>query len=393
MARIILEEGKEKKILNFYPNVFKDEIHSINGTVKNGDIVDVCMKDLRFIARGYVTEETSAFVRILTVKEETVDAKFILGKIKNAYDKRRHLAEETNCVRAFYSEADGIPGLIIDKFDKYISVQFRNSGIDSMRQEIINAIKKVFKPKGIYERSDVESRTIEGVEQKTGVIYGVIPEKIVMEDNGLKYTIDIVDGQKTGFFLDQRDSRKFIRPYINEQTRFLDVFSSSGGFSIAALKEGAKKVVAVDKEPHALYLCNENYKLNEFEGDFSTAEGDAFMLLKTMAERGDKYDIITLDPPSLVKKRIDVHRGRDFFYDLCNQSFKMLDKGGVLGVITCAYHLSLQDLIEVTRMAASANGKLLQVVGVNYQPEDHPWILHIPESLYLKALWVKVVEN
>ncbi|MGL4253934.1 MAG: class I SAM-dependent rRNA methyltransferase, partial [Fusobacteriaceae bacterium] len=239
MARIILEEGKEKKILNFYPNVFKDEIHSINGTVKNGDIVDVCMKDLRFIARGYVTEETSAFVRILTVKEETVDAKFILGKIKNAYDKRRHLAEETNCVRAFYSEADGIPGLIIDKFDKYISVQFRNSGIDSMRQEIINAIKKVFKPKGIYERSDVESRTIEGVEQKTGVIYGVIPEKIVMEDNGLKYTIDIVDGQKTGFFLDQRDSRKFIRPYINEQTRFLDVFSSSGGFSIAALKEGA----------------------------------------------------------------------------------------------------------------------------------------------------------
>ncbi|MGL5962969.1 MAG: class I SAM-dependent rRNA methyltransferase [Fusobacteriaceae bacterium] len=393
MARIILEDGKEKKIVNFYPNVFKDDIHSINGTVKNGDIVDVCMKDLRFIARGYVTEGTSAFVRVLTVKEETIDSKFILAKIKNAYEKRKHLAEETNCVRAFYSEADGIPGLIIDKFDKYISVQFRNSGIDFLRQDIINAIKKVFKPKGIYERSDVENRTIEGVEQKTGVIYGEIPEKIVMEDNGLKYTIDIVDGQKTGFFLDQRDSRKFIRPYINKNTRFLDVFSSSGGFSMAALKEGAKKVVAVDKAPHALYLCNENYKLNEFEGDFSTAEGDAFMLLKTMAERKDKYDIITLDPPSLVKKRLDVHRGRDFFYDLCNQSFKMLENGGILGVITCAYHLSLQDIIEVTRMAASANGKLLQVVGVNYQPEDHPWILHIPESLYLKALWVKVVEN
>lgn len=393
MARIILEEGKEKKIRNFYPNVFKDDIHSINGTVKNGDIVDVCMRDLRFIARGYVTEGTSAFVRILTVKEEPIDKDFLLGKIKNAYEKRKHLLNETNCVRAFYSEADGIPGLIIDKFDKYISVQFRNSGIDTFRQEIINAIKKVFKPKGIYERSDVENRTLEGVDQKTGVIYGVIPDRIVMEDNGLKYYIDIVDGQKTGFFLDQRESRKVIRPYINENTRFLDVFSSSGGFSIAALKSGAKKVVAIDKEPHALELCRENYALNEFSNDFSTAEGDAFMLLKTMAERGDKYDIITLDPPSLVKRRIDVPRGRDFFYDLCNQSFKMLDKGGILGVITCAYYISLQDLIEVTRMAASANGKLVQVVATNYQPEDHPWILHVPETLYLKALWVKVVEN
>lgn len=393
MARVILEDGKEKKIQNFYPNVFKDDIAYTQGTIKNGDIVDVTMKDLTFIGRGYVTEGTSAYVRILTHKEEEVNKEFLLRKIKGAYEKRKHLLAETNCVRAFYSEADGIPGLIIDKFDKYISVQFRNSGIDSLRQEIINVIKKVFKPKGIYERSDVENRTLEGVEQKTGVIYGEIPERIVMEDNGLKYYIDIVDGQKTGFFLDQRESRKFIRPYINENTRFLDIFSSSGGFSVAALKEGAKKVVAVDKAPHALTLCNENYTLNEFTNEFSTGEGDAFMLLKTMAERGDKYDIITLDPPSLVKKRVDVPRGRDLFYKLCNNSFKILETGGILGVITCAYHISLQDLIEVTRMAASANGKLLQVVGVNYQPEDHPWILHVPETLYLKALWVKVVEN
>lgn len=393
MARVILEEGKEKKLLNFYPNVFKDDIQSVQGNPKNGEIVDVCMRDLKFVGRGYVTEGTSAYVRILTHKEETVDKEFIQAKIKRAYEKRKHILDETNCVRAFYSEADGIPGLIIDKFDKYISVQFRNSGIDTFRQEIINAIKKIFKPKGIYERSDVENRTIEGVEQKTGVIYGEIPERIIMEDNGLKYYIDIVEGQKTGFFLDQRDSRKFIRKYINNQTRFLDVFSSSGGFSIAALKEGANKVIAIDKEPHALKLCHENYQLNEFENNFNTSEGDAFMLLKTMAERGDKYDIITLDPPSLVKKRIDVPRGRDLFYDLCNQSFKMLETGGILGVVTCAYHISLQDLIEVTRMAASKNNKLIQVIGVNYQPEDHPWILHVPETLYLKALWIKVVEN
>lgn len=391
MAKIILERGKEKKIQNFYPNVFKDEIKNIIGEVKNGDIVDVCTEDMTFIARGYITDSTSSFVRVLTTKDEKIDKDFFLKKIREAYKKREHLFNETNCVRAFYSEGDGIPGLIIDKFEKYVSVQFRNSGIESFRQEIINVIKKVMKPKGIYERSDVENRTHEGVEQKTGIIFGEIPERIVMEDNGLKYNIDIVEGQKTGFFLDQRESRKFIRKYLDNSKKFLDVFSSSGGFSIAALKEGCKKVVAIDKDAHALELCRENYELNGFQNEFETLEGDAFLLLKTLAGRGEKYDVITLDPPSLIKKKTELYKGRDFFMELCEESFKLLNEGGILGVITCAYHISLQDLIEVTRMAASKNGKLLQVIGVNYQPEDHTWLLHVPETLYLKALWVRVV--
>ena len=393
MAKVILISGKEKKIVNFYPNVFKDEVKTIVGDIKNGDVVDVCSADGAFVGRGYVTDSTSAFVRVLTTKDEKIDKNFILEKIRRAYKKREHLFNETNCVRAFFSEGDGIPGLIIDKFEKYVSVQFRNSGVEAFRQEIINSIKKVMKPKGIYERSDVENRTLEGVEQKTGVIFGEIPERVIMEDNGLKYNIDIIDGQKTGFFLDQRDSRKFIRKYLNKDTRFLDVFSSSGGFSMAALKEGCKKVIAIDKEPHALELCRENYALNEYTGDFVTMEGDAFLLLKTLVGRGEKFDVITLDPPSLIKRKADIHKGRDFFFDLCDDSFKLLSDNGILGIITCAYHISLQDLIEVTRMAASKNGKLLQVIGINYQPEDHPWILHVPETLYLKALWVKVVEN
>ena len=391
MGQVILLKGKEKKIENFYPNVFKDEIKAILGEAKTGDVVDVLRDDMKFVGRGYVTEGTSAFVRVLTTKDEKIDKDFIYNKIKTAYDKRKHLAEETNCARMFFSEGDGIPGLVIDKFEKYISIQFRNSGVEAFRQEIINAVKKYMKPKGIYERSDVENRVHEGVEEKTGIIYGKIPAEIIMEDNGLKYIIDIANGQKTGFFLDQRDSRKFIRPYLNDKTRFLDVFSSSGGFSMAALKENCAKVTAIDKEPYALELCKRNYEVNGFTGDFETLEGDAFMLLKTLVGRNAKYDVITLDPPSLIKKKIDIKRGRDFFFELCDSSFKLLEKGGILGVITCAYHMGLQDLLEVTRMAASNNGKMVQVIGINYQPEDHPWILHIPETLYLKALWVKVV--
>ncbi|EFE85676.1 class I SAM-dependent rRNA methyltransferase [Fusobacterium periodonticum] len=394
MSKIIVKKDKEQKILNFYPNVYKDEIKEIIGTVKTGDIVDIITSDMKFLARAYVTEGTSAFARVLTTKDEKIDKKFIFEKIKNAYEKRKHLLDETNSFRAFYSEADYIPGLIIDKFDKYVSIQFRNSGVEVFRQDVIEAVKKYLKPKGIYERSDVENRVIEGVETKTGIIFGEIPERTIMIDNGVKYSIDIVDGQKTGFFLDQRDSRKFIAKYINNHTRFLDVFSSSGGFSMAALKNGAKEVVAMDKDSHALELCYENYKLNEFTADFSTVEGDAFLMLNTLATRNNKkFDIITLDPPSLIKKKTDIYKGRDFFLDLCDKSFKLLENGGILGVITCAYHISLQDLIEVTRMAASKNNKLLSVIGVNYQPEDHPWILHIPETLYLKALWVRVEER
>ena len=394
MSKIIVKKDKEQKILNFYPNVYKDEIKDIIGTVKTGDIVDIITSDMKFLARAYVTEGTSAFARVLTTKDEKIDKKFIFERVKNAYEKRKHLLDETNSFRAFYSEADYIPGLIIDKFDKYVSIQFRNSGVEVFRQDVIEAVKKYLKPKGIYERSDVENRVIEGVETKTGIIFGEIPERTIMLDNGVKYSIDIVDGQKTGFFLDQRDSRKFIAKYINNQTRFLDVFSSSGGFSMAALKNGAKEVVAMDKDSHALELCYENYKLNEFTADFSTVEGDAFLMLNTLATRNNKkFDIITLDPPSLIKKKTDIYKGRDFFLDLCDKSFKLLENGGILGVITCAYHISLQDLIEVTRMAASKNNKLLSVIGVNYQPEDHPWILHIPETLYLKALWVKVEER
>ena len=391
--KIIVKKDKEQKILNFYPNVYKDEIKEILGEVKTGDVVDIITNDMKFLARGYVTEGTSAFVRVLTTKDEKIDKKFIFERIKIAYEKRKHLLDETNSVRVFYSEADYIPGLIIDKFDKWVSIQFRNSGVEIFRQEILEAVKKYIKPKGIYERSDVENRIIEGVEEKTGVLFGEIPERIIMEDNGVKYSIDIVDGQKTGFFLDQRDSRKFISKYINNQTRFLDVFSSSGGFSMAALKCGAKEVVALDKDAHALELCYENYKLNDFSSNFSTVEGDAFLMLNTLTTRNKKFDIITLDPPSLIKKKTDIYKGRDFFLDLCDKSFKLLENGGILGVITCAYHISLQDLIEVTRMAASKNNKLLSVIGINYQPEDHPWILHIPETLYLKALWVKVEER
>lgn len=391
-TRVIVKKDKEDKIRNFYPNVFADEIKNTIGQAKNGDIVEVCCDDLRFLGFGYVTENTNAFVRMLTTKNEKIDKDFFMKKIKNAYEKREHLSGETNCTRIFYSEADGIPGLIVDKFQKYLSVQFRNTGLDSFRKDIISALKKVVKPKGIYERSDVENRVHEGEEFKTGIIYGDIPKEIIMEDNGLKYIVDIEDGQKTGFFLDQRESRKFIRPYLSSKTKFLDVFSSTGGFSMAALKEGCEKVIAIDKEPYALELCKKNYELNEFTGNFDTIEGDAFKILKTLSTTGEKFDVITLDPPSLIKKRIDIKRGRDFFYDLCNDSFKLLNDNGILGVITCAYHLSLQDLIEVTRMAASKNGKRLEVIGINYQPSDHPWILHVPETLYLKALWVRITD-
>lgn len=393
MNKIILKNGKEQKIINFYPNIYKDDIKEIIGNVKNGDIVDINSSDMSFIARGYINEGTSSFVRVLTTVDEKIDKDFIFKRIKDAYEKRKNLLNETNSARIFFSEADFIPGLIIDKFDKYISIQFRNSGIEKFKEEILNAIKKIIKPLGVYQRNDVESRVYEGAETNTEILYGNIPERIVMNEKDLKYYVDIINGQKTGFFLDQRDSRAFIENYINENTNFLDVFSNSGAFSMLALKKGANKVTAIDKDPYALKIAKENYELNNFSKDFFCIEGDAFHILKTLATRNEKFDIITLDPPTLIKKRNDVYKGRDFFIELCDNSFKILKNNGILGIISCSYYISIQDLIETARIAASKNKKILKFLGINYQPQDHPWILHIPESLYLKALWVKIEDR
>ncbi len=388
--RVVLKKGKDNKIRNFYPFVYKDEIQGIMGTYENGELIDVVSENLEFVGRGYINDNSNTFIRILSQKDEIIDKKFLKVRIKKAYEKRKALETETNCMRVFFSEADGISGLIVDKFGDYLSVQFRTMGIENYRKDIIESLDEVIKPKGIYERSDIQNRVKEGVEEKTGVILGDCPPKIIMTDSDLKFHIDIINGQKTGFFLDQRDSRKFLRKYITSKTKILDVFSSSGGFSMAALKSGAKKAVAIDKSKEALALAKENYTLNELDGEFQTIEGDAFSILKTIKDSNEKYDIIVLDPPSLIKKKSDRRRGKDLFYDLCNDSFKIIEKNGIIGVCTCAYHIHLQDLIEVTRMSASENKKRLEVLGITYQPLDHPWILHIPETLYLKCLWVRI---
>ncbi|TDT69209.1 SAM-dependent methyltransferase [Hypnocyclicus thermotrophus] len=392
-TRVILNKNKDKKIKNFYPNVFKDEVKAVMGKYNIGDIVNVCDEKLNFIGKGYINNNTNILVRVLTTKDEDINYEFFYKKIKEAYKKRTYLKKETNSKRIFFAEADGIPGFIADDFDGYLSVQFRNEGIEKYKDIIIKAILEIVKPKGIYERSDVENRVIEGVGEQTGIIYGEIPDKIIMEDNDLRYIVDIINGQKTGFFLDQRESRKFIRRYLNKETKFLDVFSSSGGFSIAALKEGCQKVVAIDKDKYALKLCHENYNLNKFKNEFKTIEGDAFEVLKDIVKSGEQYDVITLDPPSLIKKKTERKKGREFFYNLCLDSFKIIKNGGIVGIITCAYNITLQDLIETSRMAASENEQILEVLGVNYQPNDHPWILHIPETLYLKCLWVRVYKK
>ncbi|MDR1835338.1 MAG: class I SAM-dependent rRNA methyltransferase [Fusobacteriaceae bacterium] len=391
MGRVFLKPGKEKKILNFYPNVYEDDILSFPGEREDGVLTEICDHEGTFLAKGYVSVGSSAVVRVLTLSEEKIDGEFFRKKIENAFGRRKELLKETNCLRAFYAEADGIPGLIIDWFDGHLSLQFRNGGIEAFRKEILRAAQKVFKAKGIYEKSDLEIRNREGAGGKEGLLSGEIPPRILMEDQGVRYAVDIIQGQKTGFFLDQRDSRRFIRNYITERTAFLDVFSSAGGFSMAALKEGARKVVAIDKDPYALALAGENRELNGAGGEFVTLEGDALQLLENLGRKKEKYDIITLDPPALVKKKADVPKGRDLFYDLCEASFRLLDKGGILGVMSCAYYITLQDLLEVTRMAASKHQKLLEVIGINYQPKDHPWVLHIPETLYLKALWVRII--
>ena len=390
MTKIILISGKEKKIINFYPNVFKDEIKTIIGTVKNGDVVDVCSSDMAFVGRGYVTDSTSAYVRILTTKDEKIDKNFILEKIRKAYKKREHLFNETNCIRAFFSEGDGIPGLIIDKFDKYVSVQFRNSGVETFRQDIINSIKKVMKPKGIYERSDVENRTLEGVEQKTGIVFGEIPERVIMEDNGLKYSIDIIEGQKTGFFLDQKENRAAIHR-ICKNKDVLDCFIHTGSFALNAGIAGAKSVLGIDVSQHAVDCATRNAMLNNLQNTVKFECHNAFDVLGEWSRNGKEFDVVILDPPAFTKSKNTIKQAIRGYKEINLRGLKMVKKGGYFATCSCSHYMSEEQLKKTVLEAAHDARRTLRQIEVRTQSSDHPILWNSDESYYLKFFIFQVI--
>jgi 23S rRNA (cytosine1962-C5)-methyltransferase len=299
--------------------------------------------------------------------------------------------ENCTAFRLIHSEADYLPGLIADYYDGYLVIQVTTLGMELLKEKVVRALVEVVKPKGIYEKSTVPARELEGLPQVERSLYGEVPEKVIILENGIKFTVQIVGGQKTGYFLDQRENKLlFAREFVKEGDRVLDAFCHLGGFGIHAAVIGkAKKVVALDSSQLALELAKENAQLNGVADKFDFLKGDAFKLMKKMAQEGEKFDSIVIDPPAFAKSRTVLEQAKRGYKELFLRGLKMLKPGGSIVVCSCSHPVTPPVLEEVLLSAAYDVRVPLRVLYTTYQAKDHPFVLQIPESRYLKCIFAR----
>lgn len=381
-----LKKGKEKKVLNGYPWVFRDELKSLEGETSTVSELNLFSYNFDFLGRGYYNPHSNRAVMVLTNRDTELDESFFQERLKRALAKRQNLYDGT-FYRLVHGEGDRLPGLVVDRYDKTLVVQFRNRIMQELKPTIIQSLVKTLAPVSIYERSDFEAGVEDRIERNTGPLYGEVPEKLEIVENGLRFGVDIKKSQKTGFFFDQRDSRAFCRKITANLSleRGLDLFSFTGGFGLNMASAGAK-VVCVDKSIEDLELARINFKLNGLDKSAQLVQNDVFDYLGGF-EIKDLFDIVVLDPPSFVKHKRELSHGIGLFKKLVEGSFPLIRDGGVLGICTCAYNIGLEHLVEAVRRASENTGITFSHLAITLQSPDHPWLVQVPESLYLKCLW------
>lgn len=395
MVEIKLKKGKEKAVLQRHPWVFSGALEKVKGEPKNGDVVKVLSGHGDFLAYGYFNDQSRVAVRLIEWDEnQVINQDWYTQKINQAIQSRQHLLqkEDTNAYRLIFSEADFLPGLIVDKYADFLSVQILSTGIEQAKDLIIEALCTALKPKGIFDRSDATARTHEGITAENGLLWGQAPATFIeVKENGITYHINIAEGQKSGFYCDQRDNRLLLANYAKDKT-VLDCFSYSGGFSLNALKQGAKEVTSVDSSALAIETLKQNIELNKFDAKIHTAiQSDVNKQLRAFKEEGKKFDIVVLDPPKYAPSRSALDRAARAYKDLNRLGLLLLESGGLLATFSCSGAVDIETFKQIIAWAALDAGKEVQVIRQFSQPEDHPVRLSFPEGEYLKGLLLRVV--
>ena len=386
MYTIYLKKNEEKKILNGYPWVYANEVARVEGKDVQGSVAEVRSFDGRFVGKGFINHLSKIFVRILTMRDETIDYAFFYDRINAANDYRTELGYGDN-YRAVFAESDMLPGLIVDKYGKYLSVQFLSLGFEKLKADITDILVKIFKPLGIYERSDVSVREKEGLKQTKGVLYGNFDPVVEIEENGLKMLVDLENGQKTGYFLDQKENRDNLKHYVKGRT-VLDCFCNVGGFSLCAAKYGAKEVTAVDVSRAALSFAERNAALNGLK--INAVEGDAFSVLREYRKEKKKFGVVILDPPAFTKSADTVKNAVAGYKDVNVQGLKLVEKGGYLITCSCSQHLSVQGFLNMINESVFESGVRAKLVEFRTQARDHATLIGTEQSLYLKVAVLKI---
>ncbi|MBX7153208.1 class I SAM-dependent rRNA methyltransferase [bacterium] len=400
MNRIKLKEGKDKKIRNNYLWIFRDDIATLfrdREAIDDGSVVEIYDSENKFLAVGSYNSKSHIVTRVWSKQNVTIDRGFFYHRIKKALEFRQSLKIDSNAQRLIHSEADYLPGLMVDQFGEYLVLQIRSLGMEKFKSDIIDILRELLHPKGIYERSDMESRQEEGLEPVSGVLHGEVPEFIDIRENDLQFRVDMAKGHKTGFYLDQRDNRAYVQQLIKPNQRTLDLFSYSGGFAIALAHAGAS-VTAIDSDPDAVAMAIENAKLNNVEKKCEFIAQDVFQFLdqqgdlqKASPDKVRKFDLIVIDPPAIAKRKEGMDKLKWAYWKLLLGTIKLLNPGGHIVLSSCAYHMDVDRMLEAARFATADLGVRFRVHSVTYQPPDHPWVLQIPETLYLKTVYFQLM--
>lgn len=390
MTKVYLNKKISRRIESGHPWIFGNEVNTIEGDVTAGEIVEVYTHDKKFIGKGYINPKSQIMVRLLTRdRSETIDEVFFLGRLRQAWEYRRKLGYTENC-RLVFGEADDLPALIIDKFNDYFVIQTLSLGIDRWKPAIVKAIEQTFIPKGIYERNDVPVRELEGMSQQKGFLSAPFDTQIVIRENGLQIHVDIENGQKTGYFLDQHDNRRAIR-HIVKDAEVLGAFCYTGSFETHAAHYGARSVLGLDISESAVAQARRNAELNGLEKICRYEAVNAFDALKQWSKEGRQYDVVMLDPPAFTKSRETIQKAVTGYKEINLRGMKLVKKGGFLVTSSCTNLVQPALFLETIHAAAKDARRKLRQVTFQAQASDHPIIDGWENTNYLKFLIVQVL--
>lgn len=390
MESLRLKKIVATRVLQGHPWVYRNELPDLPIGFPSGELVELTDSKGRFVAIGYCNPKSVISVRILSREREKIDGDFFLRKIEAAHSYRGRFSAREESYRVVYSEADFLPGLIVDRYGPSIVIQVLTAGMERYTESIIGAIDLLFSPQAIVARNDISSRALEGLAVERKVLSGKLEPPVVISKNSLKFEIDLLEGQKTGFFLDQSENYLQLEGLVGGGD-VLDTFCYTGGWSVHAARFGAKGVIGIDASEEAVGLARRNAARNGFESQCRFEVGNVFDYLNAQEKEGKRYDCIILDPPSFVKRRKEVENAVRGYKEINLRAMKLLRPGGFLVTCSCSYHLSQSRFREILRDAAGDVKRTLRLMTLQSQAKDHPILLSLPETEYLKCAILQIL--
>ena len=383
--------GRQKKLLQGHPWVYGNEIERVEGEIEDGGLVTVVDFRGRYMGTGFYNSKSLITVRLLTHRQEEITDELIASRVKAACDYRRFVMNRpgTDSCRLIYGEADRLPGVIADRFGGVIVLQVLALGMERFTQTIADALLACEKPDCLLLQNDDAIRRKEGMECFTRVLYGTLPEENIIHENGVKLAVDVLGGQKTGYFLDQKDNHLFVRQFCKD-ARVLDCFSYIGAFALNAAAAGAKEVTAVDISEAAVQLIEKNAALNG--ADITAVCANCFDFLRAQVKAGEKCDVVVLDPPAFTKAHANMASACRGYKEIALSAMRLLPAGGVLATHSCSYHMPEEVFVNTVLSAAQDLHRQVRVITLRRQDIDHPVLAGYPESHYLKSLWLQMLD-